>query len=418
MTDPNRRSRGPRVLHLDLQAGAAGDMLLGALLDLGLDETSLSEALETVGVPAHAWHVRRVRRSGISALKLDVDVPDDGPVVQYPELARRLERSHLPGPVRRRSLSVLRRLGEAEARVHGVPLEEVHFHEVGALDTLVDVVGFAFGLHALGVEQVTATPVSVGWGTVWTAHGELPVPAPATAILLEGLPVRPGAVETELCTPTGAALLAEFVSSFGPLPPMRILASGYGAGSKEFPGRPNVLRALLGEAIQDSAAPPWASDQLYQVETNLDDAPPQLLAHLAGRLREAGCLDVWHTPVVMKKGRPGVVLSALVPKGALEAVRSTLFLESPTLGVRSWSVTRDRMERRSETVDTPWGPVQVMVGLAAGEPVKAWPEYDSCQAVANEAGVPLARVWSAALAAWERLTDRPHAEERPGPARK
>ena len=380
------------VLYLDLFSGAAGDMLLGALIDLGLPLEVLQAELGKMDLSGYELEAERQMRAGISGTRLHVrDLARAQPARHLPHIRRLLEGSRLSPTVQAKSLAVLERLARAEARVHGVPVEEVHFHEIGAVDTLVDVVGFIAGLEHLGVERVYASSVPLGSGFVQTEHGLLPVPAPATAALLaeSGAPVRPHPAQTEILTPTAAALLAE-LAAFG-LPPMRVRAVGYGFGEKEFPW-PNAVRAWLGE--REEAA---ARETVYLIECNLDDATGEVLGYAMERLFAAGALDVWFTPVQMKKNRPGVVLSALTrPEGA-DALAAVILRETPTLGVRMRPVERVVADRREARVETEWGAVRVKEKWLDGRRVAASPEYEDCARIARERGIPLQDVYAAVL---------------------
>ncbi|RME36579.1 MAG: nickel pincer cofactor biosynthesis protein LarC, partial [Thermoflexia bacterium] len=347
-------SRSRTVLYLDLFSGAAGDMLLGALLDLGLELDALREDLAKMDLSGYELEAARQVRCGISGIRLHVrDIAHAHPARHLPDIRRLLAGSRLSPTVRDRSLAVLERLARAEARVHGVPIEAVHFHEIGAVDTLVDVVGFVAGLERLGVARVFASPVPLGSGFVQTEHGLLPVPAPATLALLAEVnaPTRPHPAQAEILTPTAAALLAE-LATFS-YPPMRVRAVGYGFGEKEFPW-PNAVRAWLGELeeLPDQ-------EQVVLLECNLDDATGELLGYAMERLFAAGALDVWFVPVQMKKNRPGVVLSALARPERAAALASLILRETPTLGVRRHPVERLVAGRSERTVETPWGPVRV-----------------------------------------------------------
>ncbi len=379
------------VLYLDLFAGAAGDMLLGALLDLGLGLDALREDLAKMGLSGYELEAVRQVRCGVSGTRLYVrDVARAYPARHLPDVRRLLGESRLPPKVRDRSLAVLERLARAEARVHGVPIEEVHFHEIGAVDTLVDVVGFIAGLERLGAAEVFASPVPLGTGFVQTEHGLLPVPAPATLALLAEVnaPTRPHPAQTEILTPTAAALLAE-LATFA-CPPLRVRAVGYGFGEKEFPW-PNAVRAWLGELEETPGR-----EGVVLLECNLDDATGELMGYVMERLFAAGALDVWFVPVQMKKNRPGVVLSALARPERADTLASLILRETPTLGVRVRPAERFVAGRAERTVETPWGPVRVKEKWLGGERVAVSPEYEDCARIARERGVPLEEVYAAA----------------------
>lgn len=393
-----------RVGYLECQSGASGDMLLGALVDAGWPEDDLRQVVSALGVPV-VVQVERVRRRGVPALRVEVRDEDPGSDRTYPELARIVARSPVDPAIRSRAEAVLRRLAEAEAEVHGVAVDEVRFHELGGLDTVVDVCGALAGLHALGLRQVVASPVNLGRGWASTRHGVVPVPAPATALLARGMPVYAGDVEAELLTPTGAALLAEVVSSWGPLPPMRLERVGTGAGQLDLPPA-NVLRLFLGEPLSEEEGDPRSCrvERLVVLEASLDDMTPQLYPYVAERLLEAGALDVTTLPAVMKKGRPGHLLRVLAaPDRALRLI-ALLLRETTTLGVRQYEVTRTALARRTVEVDTEFGRVPVKVAWDAGGVVSASPEFEACRALAERHHVPLRRVLDAArraAAAWE-----------------
>ncbi len=367
-------------------------MLLGALIDLGLPLEVLQAELQKLDLSGYELEARREVRRGITGTRLVVrDTAQAYPARHLHDIRHLLGESRLSATVRVCSLAVLERLARAEARVHGIPVEQVHFHEIGAVDTLVDVVGFVAGLEHLGVERVYASPVPLGSGFIQTEHGLLPVPAPATAALLAevGAPVRPHPAQTEILTPTAAALLAE-LATFD-LPPMRVRAVGYGFGEKEFPW-PNAVRAWLGE-MEETAA----RETVYLLECNLDDATGEVLGYAMERLFAAGALDVWFTPVQMKKNRPGVVLSALARSEQADALAAVILRETPTLGVRVRPVARAVADRREREVETPWGRVRVKEKWLDGRKVAASPEYEDCARIARERGIPLQDVYAAVL---------------------
>jgi uncharacterized protein (TIGR00299 family) protein len=386
---------GPLLL-LEPIGGIAGDMFLAAAVDLGLDAGALEAALRTLGVTGWRLELSRRVSGGIAGTHLDVVV--DGPQPQERGLAEILALvagSGLSARARDAAREVFERIGRAEARVHGVPIEDVHFHELGAIDSIVDVCGAAVALELLGWPRVVAAPPELGSGTVRTAHGLLPVPPPAVLELLAGRPVRPGGPPGEAVTPTGAALLAA-LAEIGPFPALVPERIGYGVGSATWPDRPNVLRMTLGE--ETSGAGPGAGD-LWVLEANMDDCPGQLVARAIEACLEAGALDAWAVPVTMKKGRPGVVLSALAEADRRDAVARAVLVETTTLGVRRHPVARDALEREIVTVATEYGPVRVKVGRLDGREVGAHPEYDDCLALARARGVPVKEVMAAAAAA-------------------
>ena len=382
-----------RILYLEPVGGIAGDMFLAAAADLGVSLEEVARHLVGLRVPGWRFVTSRAERHALSGTHLDV-VLDEAEVHPHRGLAeiRALIQGadSLTAGMKAKALAVFAAIGEAEAKVHGVPVEAIHFHEVGAVDSIVDVCGAAVVLELLGDPEVVCAPPPLGSGSIRVAHGNMPIPVPATLELLRDVPVRFEGVG-ELTTPTGAALV-KVLTRVGRPPDFIVERVGYGVGTKDFRDRPNVLRASLGRATETAAS-------LHVLEANLDDAPPQLLGHLVERLLAAGALDAWVVPVVMKKGRPGHVLSCLVPGASKPALTTLLFSESTTLGVRSHEVQREALERDFREVVTPFGPVRVKLGLREGRVMNAWPEYEECRALAERAGVPLKAVWSAALAA-------------------
>ncbi|HET9554417.1 MAG TPA: nickel pincer cofactor biosynthesis protein LarC [Anaeromyxobacteraceae bacterium] len=384
------------LLLLEPIGGVAGDMFLAAALDAGVDRAALEAHLATLGLPGWRLEVTRRSVSGIQATHVDVVVEGEQPPSRrLADILDLVGRSGLPPRARAAAIAVFERIGRAEAKVHGVPVEEVHFHEVGAVDSIVDVCGAAVVLDLLGWPRVLSAPPELGRGLVKTAHGPMPVPPPAVLELLAGKPVRPGGPPGEAVTPTGAALLAHF-AELGPLPPFVARSIGYGAGTVTWPDRPNVLRLVLA----DTLAPSDGANALFVVETNLDDCPGQLVARAVEALLEAGALDAWAAPLTMKKGRPGVLVGALCDGARRAAVARVLLTETTTLGVRFHPVEREELSRALHEVETPYGRVRVKVGALEGREVGAHPEYEDCRARAAEHGVPVREVMAAALAAW------------------
>jgi uncharacterized protein (TIGR00299 family) protein len=384
--------------YFDCFAGVAGDMVLGALLDAGGSPEALRDGLAGLPVDPFELEVTGVERGGIGATQVRVRAHRSHVIRTWAYLRGALGEADLPAPVRERSLAIFARLAEAEARIHRKPVDQVHFHEVGAVDAVVDVVGAALLLDELGVTEAWASPVATGTGLVRTDHGMLPVPTPAVVELLRDVPVYSGGVGAELTTPTGAAILAVCASRFTDLPPMRVGATGYGAGTRQHDELPNLLRVLLGERTEDDSA----GDGGLVLEANLDDMTPELAPWVLERLFEAGAADVWFTPIHMKKGRPGITLSVLCAPGTDAAVRELLWRETSTLGVRGLPVRKWMLERRVITVALPGGKVRVKLGLDGGRVVNVAPEYADCARLASATGRPLkdvmARAQSAALA--------------------
>jgi uncharacterized protein (TIGR00299 family) protein len=388
-----------RLVYFDCASGASGDMLLGAVVDLGLPLETLRGELAKLPLEGYRIESSRVTRSGLAATKLDVIAQSgEQPHRHLRHVVAILDGSSLSPAVKQRASALFRRLAEAEAAVHGTTPEQVHFHEVGAIDSIVDIVGGVIALDWLGASRFAASALNVGTGTVTMSHGTFPVPAPATLSLVAGVPVY-GAGDGELLTPTGALLVTAYASSYGPLPPLHIEKVGHGAGGRDTKGRPNVLRLIVGQ----EGGPP-ESDRVLVLETELDDAVPQLLGPLLERLLGAGALDAFFTPVQMKKGRPGVLVTVVAPPSAREALEELLFRETTTLGVRSQEWERTALERETATVETAYGPIRVKIGRRRGTIYNAWPEFDDCQRAAGEQGVPIKEVLAAALAAWRAGT--------------
>jgi uncharacterized protein (TIGR00299 family) protein len=387
-----------RIVYFDCASGASGDMLLGAVVDLGLPIDRLREDLAKLPLPGYRIEARGVTRSGLAATKVDVVAEGPSPAHRHlRHILELLEASTLEAEVKARAAALFRRLAEAEAAVHGTSVEKVHFHEVGAVDSIVDIVGGVIALRWLAARRFVASPLNVGTGTVTMSHGTFPVPPPATAKLVAGVPVY-GEGEGELLTPTGALLVTAHATEYGPLPPMRIASTGHGAGGRETKGRPNVLRLIVGE---ETAAP--SGDRVLVLETELDDAVPQILGPLLDRLLAQGALDAFFTPVQMKKGRPGVLVTVIAEAAKREALEELLFRETTTLGVRRQEWDRTVLERETLAVETAYGPIRVKIGRRGETIHNAWPEFDDCQRAAAEKGVAVKEVLAAALAAWRAV---------------
>ncbi len=375
-------------------------MALAALFDLGFPAKALRELLAALGLSDQvSFEAVPVRRLSVGATAMHLVLADTQPLRRLPEIVALLDNSPLPDRVRERAASVFRLLAQAEGRVHRIPPEEVHFHELGALDTIVDVVGFAAGLEYLAIEAVTASPLPWFGGQVEFSHGRLPLPAPAVLELLRGAPFWPGTREEELITPTGAALLREYAVTFGPPPPFRLVAVGYGAGQREG----SLLRAIMGEAagVEDNAEAVLGEgwETIAVLESNLDDLDPRLYPPLLEGILAAGALDAYITPVQMKKGRPGVQVTVLSPLGKLGELGERLLRETTTLGVRVQQVQRRVAGRQTRRVETAYGPVRVKLAVLGGEVVGVNPEFEDCRVLAKDLGVPLKLVLAAAQVA-------------------
>jgi uncharacterized protein (TIGR00299 family) protein len=383
-----------RIAFFDCFSGISGNMALGALLDCGLSLDPFRSELEKIGVRGFRLEAAEVNKAGLRALHVEVRVEEKQPARHPADVEAVIRGSSLPARVCERSLQVFRRLAEAEARVHGEPVERIHFHEVGAVDSIVDVVGTAIALEMLGVDEVYASALHIGAGRIRTAHGLLPVPAPATAELLKGMPVYGRDVEAELVTPTGAAILAALAAGFGVCPPMRVDRTGCGAGTRDLPWA-NLLRVTVG----DSAESAPAGGRELIVEANIDDMNPQWYEHAMDRLFAAGALDVFLVPIQMKRNRPAVVLTVMAEEANLDSILGILFAETTTIGVRIHPVDREKLDREEAAVETPYGPVRVKIARRAGRVMNVAPEHRDCERIAREKNVPLKDVCQAALAA-------------------
>jgi pyridinium-3,5-bisthiocarboxylic acid mononucleotide nickel chelatase len=412
-TQPTER----RIAWIDCSSGASGDMLLGALVASGVPLEVLTTAVDLVAPESVELSAARVTRNGLAATHVSVDGTDSRHHRTWADVRKLLDESELDDGVRRAAHETFRRLAEAEAKVHGTTPEAIHFHEVGALDAIADVVGACAGFVHLGLDAVYASPVAVGSGFVRAAHGRLPVPVPAVVELLAtaGAPSYAGETANsaagdtdgvkgplgELCTPTGAALLTTHVTGWGGQPPMRVRAQGFGAGTREVPGRANVVRLVLGTALDSAASPaaqgPPTSTQIV-VESNVDDLDPRIWPAVLQRLLAAGAADAWLTPILMKKGRPAHLLAVLVDPDRLDAVCQVVFTETSAIGLRSHRVLKQPLDREIRTLALPDGPVRVKIATYAGAVVNVQPEYDDVAALAERTGRPVKSVLAEAAA--------------------
>ena len=408
-----------KLAYLDCFSGVSGDMLLGALVANGVALAALEAEVRKMGLDVRL-RGERVKRGVLMADRVIVEAPPQHHHRAYPDIVRLIEAAPLSAQVRQRALAVFERLGRAEAAIHGCPLEKVHFHEVGAVDSIADIVGACAGIELLGVESLQCSPLNLGGGTVQCEHGVLPVPAPATAELLKGIPVYSSGIQAELVTPTGAALVATLATTFGPLPAMEIESVGYGAGSNDLGEFPNVLRLFVGEApiraapalseVEGSVSERATQDglePLVMVEANLDDMNPQLCGFFSERAFAVGALDVFFAPVQMKKNRPGVLLSVLCRPEQRDAMMDLFFQETTTLGVRCHEVLRRALEREWVPVLTAYGEVRIKVSRRNGRIVNFSPEYDDCQRLATASAVPLKTILQeATFAFWKEFGSR------------
>jgi uncharacterized protein (TIGR00299 family) protein len=385
-----------KIIYFDCFSGASGDMILAALLDAGAPLDFVKAQLAKLPLSGFGVNVTRVEKKGLWALDVDVVVTEkEQSHRHFRDIEAMLTDCGLTPAVRDMSLAIFGRLAAAEGKIHNKPSADVHFHEVGAVDSIVDIVGAAAAYHALGIEKAYCSPLHTGTGFVRCAHGELPVPAPATLELLTGVPVYSRGIEAELLTPTGAAILTT-IAEFGPLPAMTVQKTGYGAGKKDLP-MANLLRVTVGEAKVTAGL---LREEAFLLEANIDDMNPEIYSHVTEKLFAAGALDVTLMPVQMKKNRPGILLSVLVKPEKEDAATTILFRETTTLGVRRTRVEKMMLTRRHITVQTPYGEARVKIGEAGGRSINAAPEYEDCLALAQKSGAPLKDIYTAVLTAY------------------
>jgi len=384
-----------RTAYFDCFSGISGDMILAALIDAGLSADHLRQAL--AGLPVTGWELEtnRIKRGGIAASRVEVVVREDQPQRHLDQILNILSSARLETDIVKTAGEVFTRLARAEARVHGMELSEIHFHEVGAVDAIVDVVGALVGLKLLKIARVFASPLPLGTGSVTCQHGVLPVPAPATLELLKDVPVRRSEIAGELVTPTGAAIITTLAEGFGSSPPLRLEKVGYGAGRRDLEGMPNLLRILIGTTREGIE-----TDSTTVLECNLDDMSPEFCGPLVETLLREGARDAFLTPVIMKKGRPGVMLTVLSPPEGIDTLSRVIFQHTTTLGIRSFETIRQKLPRRLVQVETPWGSVRIKVTEFDGRE-RAMPEYEDCLRVSQQQSLPLAEVYQGVLRAWE-----------------
>jgi uncharacterized protein (TIGR00299 family) protein len=381
-----------KICYFDAFSGISGDMTVGALVDAGANWNTLQETLHTLNLGAQ-FRLEKTKRHGIAASKFHVDFTPEKKHRHLPHIEKIIEAGALSPKSKSNALKVFRRLGEAEARSHAVPIEKVHFHEVGAVDSICDIVGACVALDLLDIEEIYSSRINVGSGTVNTEHGILPVPAPATTDLLKDWPIYSSGPEAELTTPTGAALITTLAKDFGKLPPVRVLSQGFGAGDKDFPTQANVLRVLVGERTSAGE-----STSVAVLEANIDDSTPQVLGYAMERLLDAGALDVTLTPTFMKKNRPATVISVIAAPDGTERLAQILFAETSTLGIRIFEAQRRVLPRQVEEVETPHGIIRVKYSDTG----TFTPEYEDCRRAASEHGVPLRVIISEASQAFRQ----------------
>ena len=377
-----------KTLYFDCFAGASGDMILGAMVAAGVDSDYLREQLSRLSVSGFTIDFETVNRSGLSATYAHVETAHEHKHRHLSDIKQIIKTSELSAAVKQRAVQIFTRLAEAEARVHNEPIEHVHFHEVGALDAIVDVVGAAICFDALRIDRFMCSPIHVGSGMVKMAHGQFPIPPPAVTELLKGVPFYATEIKGELLTPTGAAIITTVCSEYGPIPRMTTETNGYGAGTREYQDFPNVLRVLIGQT-EDTRA---TDERLWMIETNLDDASPQIVGHVMDRVLESGALDCFFTAVQMKKNRPGTLLTVLCKPEDANKLTQLIFTETTTLGVRRRQEVRQTLARRWENVRTEWGDVRIKIASMNGTITNYAPEYEDCRRIAAEHHVPLKTV--------------------------
>ena len=399
------------VLYFDCFSGASGDMIVGALIDAGVPLDDIRAALGSLSIDRDAVWTERVQRAGVSATKFQVRGDDTGRE-HHPhthggvateahahrtltEIDALIDGSRLSSAGKARAKALFARLGEVEGTIHGTSADKVHLHEVGSLDSIVDIVSTVHALELIGADRIVASPLNVGSGTIRSSHGLYPIPAPATVRLLEGVPIYSGTQRAEMVTPTGALLIAGYATEFGGIPPMKTGRIGYGAGARNFEDTPNVLRVLIGESDRSVS-----SHTVTVIEAEIDDMNPQIFGIVMEKLLVQGALDVFYTSIQMKKNRPGTLLSVIATPATRETLTSTIFQETTTIGVRYRDMMRECLDRETQTVITPFGPVRIKVARRAGEVLNAAPEFDDCVRIANATGRSVKEIQAAATKAW------------------
>ena len=376
------------LAYFDCFSGISGDMTLGALVDAGVGIEVLRTQLEKLHLPGYEITALKVARAGIQATKVHVCLDGkEQPARHLSDIRSIIETSTLSSSIKQKSIRIFERLAQAEAKVHGTTPDKVHFHEVGAVDAIVDIVGSIIGLEVLGITNIAGSAINLGSGTIKTSHGTMPVPAPATAELLKNIPSYGSSVPFELTTPTGAVILSALGSAFGLMPQMRISRTAYGAGDKEIPEQPNVLRLMIGEP---TAA--YEEDSSIVIETNIDDMNPQVYDYLIEKLMKQGAQDAYLTPIIMKKGRPAILLSVLTDNAKTDVLLDTIFRETTSIGVRIQETGRKKLTREIKEVDTTYGKVRIKISKRGDEILTATPEYEDCRRIAEERKIPLKQV--------------------------
>ncbi len=390
-----------KIGYLDCPSGISGDMFLGALVDCGVPLDVIKESLAVLPIDGFEISTQRVNKAGLIATQFEVMVEDQVTERRLTDIVNLILESPLPEKIKEKSVEVFRRIGEVEARIHGLEVEKIHLHELGGLDTIIDVVGVILGVEILGIEKLYASGLPLGSGTIQSAHGTLPLPAPATLALLEGIPVHGSEIKKELVTPTGAALITSLVQEFGGIPPMRLLKTGYGAGKRDLP-TPNVLRLLIGEDIEPvSSTYPYQVEILVCLECSIDNMNPEIYSYLSEKLFDSGALDVSLFPIYMKKNRPGTLVTVLCSQEAAQKLMEIVFSETTTLGVRKYTVDRFSVERHITQVTTPYGAVNIKYSKKGDKTWSFAPEYEDCRRLALQHNIPIRKIYRAAEAAAE-----------------
>ncbi len=383
-----------KTAYLDAFSGLSGDMIVGAILDCGADFAEFERAMTTVAIKGYRLSTRRKVSSGISALKFDVEVTEPQPERHFGEIRAMIVSSKLAETVKKPAIAIFEVLAEAEAKIHNTTPDHVHFHEVGAVDSIIDIIGTAWGLEQLGVGEVIVSPLPMGHGFTRSQHGVIPVPAPATAQLLTGFAVKVGDGAAEMVTPTGAAVVRALARSAEIPFNFEVEKIGYGAGTRDLEDRPNVLRLMLGRTRTT-----LDTDEMLEISANIDDMNPQIYDHVMDRLFAAGARDVTLTPTIMKKGRPAITLSVIAEPTNRDALAEIIFAETSTIGLRFHPVARLKVHREIQEVETRWGKIRVKISGGSGQPLTISPEYDDCRRIAAQHGVPLRVVIDEARAA-------------------
>ena len=392
-----------KIAYFDCPSGISGDMTLGALVDAGIELAALQAGIDSLGFPGIKLVAEEAKRRGFRACKVTVQHEPEHAHRHLHHITEKIDASGVLTPAQKDlAKRIFTCIGEAEAKVHGTTIRKVHFHEVGAVDSIADIVGSAIGLSLLGVDRIVCSPIPTGSGFIEIEHGRVSIPAPATAEILKGVPLAPSVCDCELTTPTGAAIVKTIADEYGPLPAMRMQTIGLGAGDRDMKEQANILRLILGETDDG-----LVSDQVWVLETNLDDISGEIIGHTTAKLFEAGALDVYTTSIQMKKNRPGVLLTVLCPAELIAKLEKIIFRETSTLGIRRWQACRHKLERRPHTVETPLGSVEGKLAVLSDGTLSFSPEFEACRRLATEKNLPLKDVYEAAMRAFA---------ERPPPA--